>query len=67
MQILGWYTAIQIGNQTYSLLGDPGDPAPPGLVTANLTVTSFTPTSTIFTYVAGPMNVNLTFLSPITV
>ena len=59
-------TAITIDGQAYELGGDAG-----GVSTINGTVTqnsvTFTPTSTIFSMVTGPMNVNLTYLSPIEV
>jgi hypothetical protein len=64
-QILGWSVLVRVDGLTYSFLGD---------VLSNLynaTVNSssiaITPTQTVVTARAGPMQVNLTFLNPIEV
>ncbi|KAI0645913.1 DUF1793-domain-containing protein [Trametes meyenii] len=59
--IMGWAGKIRVDGQTYSWLGN--DAQRSG--TANVTNVQFTPTRTIFTMQAGPMNVTVTFLSPI--
>ncbi|KAI9067393.1 DUF1793-domain-containing protein [Trametes sanguinea] len=59
--IMGWAGKIRVDNQTYSWMGQ--DQSPPS--TANVSNVQVTPTRTIFTMQAGPMNVTITFLSPI--
>lgn len=55
-----------VDGQAYELAGDAsGVPALNGTVTQKLV--SFSSTSTTFVMQTGPMNVNLTFLSPIEV
>ncbi|THH05059.1 hypothetical protein EW146_g10004 [Bondarzewia mesenterica] len=61
--ILGWAGFIRVDNTSYAWLGDflsAGN-------STNLTATSFTPTRTVLSLLAGPMAVNVTFLSPIEV
>ncbi|KAK6987445.1 hypothetical protein R3P38DRAFT_2574899 [Favolaschia claudopus] len=58
--ILGWTGYIKVDGQTYHWLGDPA----PGNTSMWLS-TQVTPTRTIFTVQAGPMQLNVTFLSPI--
>ncbi|KAI0267461.1 hypothetical protein BC834DRAFT_953477, partial [Gloeopeniophorella convolvens] len=52
---------VRVDGLTYSFLGD----IPGANTTVNLTNTLVTPTQTIVTAVAGPIQVNLTFLNPI--
>ncbi|KAJ8483511.1 hypothetical protein ONZ51_g4652 [Trametes cubensis] len=59
--IMGWAGKIRVDGQTYSWLGD--DYGPPFV--ANVTNVQITPTRSIFVMQAGPMNVTVTFLSPI--
>ncbi|KAI8993903.1 DUF1793-domain-containing protein [Trametes punicea] len=59
--IMGWAGKIRVDGQTYAWMGQ--DYAPP--FTANVTNVQITPTRSIFTMQAGPMNVTITFLSPI--
>ncbi|KAH8999019.1 hypothetical protein EDB83DRAFT_897501 [Lactarius deliciosus] len=60
-QILGWAVLVRIDGLTYSVLGNER-----GLNgTANVTDTVITPTQTVIATQIGPMQVNLTFLSPI--
>jgi Domain of unknown function (DUF5127) len=64
-QILGWSVLVRVDGLTYSFLGD----VLPNLYngTVNFTSIAITPTQTVFTARAGPMQVNLTFLNPIEV
>jgi hypothetical protein len=64
-QILGWSVLIRVDGLTYSFLGN----VLPNLYngTANFTSIAITPTQTVLTARAGPMQVNLTFLNPIEV
>ncbi|KAK7052731.1 hypothetical protein R3P38DRAFT_2763069 [Favolaschia claudopus] len=57
--ILGWAGYIKVDGQTYHWLGDPVGNASTWLST------QVTPTRTILTVQAGPMQLNVTFLSPI--
>ncbi|KAI0368348.1 DUF1793-domain-containing protein [Pilatotrama ljubarskyi] len=59
--IMGWAGKIRVDGQTYSWMGD--DYGPP--FTANVTNVQITPTRSIFVMQAGPMNITVTFLSPI--
>lgn len=65
-QNLGWVGYIRIDSQTYRWLGEQ---ASSDNVTqpCNLTSRQVTPTSSIFIMQAGPMTLNVTFLSPIEV
>ncbi|TBU41779.1 hypothetical protein BD309DRAFT_964560 [Dichomitus squalens] len=59
--IIGWAGKIRVDGTTYKWLGnDPNGGAP-----ANVTNVQFTPTRTIFVMQAGPMNLTVTFLTPI--
>ncbi|KAI0309520.1 hypothetical protein OF83DRAFT_1071921 [Amylostereum chailletii] len=58
--ILGWGGLVKIDNTTYSWLGNPQNGA-----TTNVSQFSVTPTRTVFTLSAPPMELNITFLSPI--
>ncbi|KAI0335017.1 DUF1793-domain-containing protein [Cubamyces sp. BRFM 1775] len=58
---IGWAGKIRVDGQTYAWLG--GDDNPPSV--ANITNVQVTPTRSIFVMQAGPMNVTVTFLSPI--
>lgn len=60
---LGWAGKIRVDNITYQWLG--ADLKPP--FTGNITNIQVTPTRSIFTMKTGPMNVTVTFLSPIEV
>ncbi|KAF8883860.1 hypothetical protein BD779DRAFT_1801899 [Infundibulicybe gibba] len=57
-QILGWLGYIRIDGVTWGWLG-------PSERNGTLTKTEITPTRTILTFMAGPMEVKITFLSPI--
>ncbi|KAI0278703.1 hypothetical protein BGY98DRAFT_505082 [Russula aff. rugulosa BPL654] len=62
-QTLGWTVLVRVDDQTYSFLGD----VDPNLIngTVNPNIIFVGPSSSILTGVAGPMEVNLTFLNPI--
>ena len=62
LQILGWGGLIKIDGLTYSWLGIPGVG-----IASNWTKTEVTPTRTILTVQAGPVSLNVTFLSPVEV
>ena len=64
-QVLGWSVLVRVDGLTYSLLGA----VLPDLYnfTVNSTSIAITPTQTVVTARAGPMQVNLTFLNPIEV
>jgi hypothetical protein len=64
-QILGWSVLVRVDGLTYSFLGA----VIPSIIngTVNLTSHTVTPTQTVVTGQAGPMQVNLTFLNPIEV
>lgn len=64
-QALGWTVLVRVDDQTYSFLGD----VDPNLIngTVNPNIIFIGPSSSILTGVAGPMEVNLTFLNPIEV
>ncbi|KAI0335019.1 hypothetical protein GY45DRAFT_1367055 [Cubamyces sp. BRFM 1775] len=61
-ETMGWAGMIRVDNQTYAWMG--GNFYTPPL-SANVTDVRITPTRTIFVVQAGPMNVTVTFLSPI--
>ncbi|KAJ3525254.1 hypothetical protein NM688_g8429 [Phlebia brevispora] len=62
--ILGWAGLIRIDtNRTFMWLGTPG--APGGLNRSILTNIQITPTRTIMNMTAGPLDLTITFLSPI--
>jgi hypothetical protein len=54
---------VRVDNMTYSVLGYPYSIN----VTSNLTNTVISPTQTLLTVEAGPMQFNLTYLNPIEV
>ncbi|KAM5540215.1 hypothetical protein V8D89_006034 [Ganoderma adspersum] len=56
---IGWEGRIRVNGTTYLWMGKDGS----GL--ANITNIQITPTRTIFIMQAGPMNVTITFLSPV--
>ena len=60
--IMGWTGKIRVNGTTYKWLGmdETGTPA-------NVTNVQVTPTRTLFVMQAGPMNVTITFLSPVEV
>ncbi|KAH9063195.1 hypothetical protein EDB87DRAFT_1558516 [Lactarius vividus] len=65
-QILGWSVLVRIDGLTYSFLGGvPGNAVASVNVTVNITETVITPTQTVISAQAGPMEFNLTFLNPI--
>jgi hypothetical protein len=67
-QILGWAVFVRVDGLTYSFLGNEGlVPGGPLNGTVNFTNIVVTPTQTEIAARAGPMQVNLTFLSPIEV
>ena len=59
---MGWAGKIRVNGTTYKWLGMDGSGTP-----ANVTNIQITPTRSIFVLQAGPMNVTITFLSPIEV
>jgi hypothetical protein len=61
-QTLGWAGYIKVDGLTWHWLGNPG----PGNASTWL-ATEVTPTGTILTVQAGPMRLNVTFLSPVEV
>ncbi|KAI0341142.1 hypothetical protein BDW22DRAFT_330198 [Trametopsis cervina] len=61
--LFGWAGLIRIDNETFKFLGDSLVPA--GLNRAVLTNIQLTPTRTIMNMTAGPIDLILTFLSPI--
>lgn len=62
LQPFGWYASTVVDNRTYRLIGiDSFNPA------ANITSIEFTPTRTSFIADAGPMQFNISFISPIEV
>ena len=64
-QILGWSVLVRVDDLTYSFLGFVSPNFLNG--TANFTSIAITPTQTMVSARAGPMQVNLTFLNPIEV
>ena len=64
--ILGWAGHIRVDNTTtYKWLGDAV--VPQDLVDTVLTTIQITPTQTILTVTAGPIDLTITFVSPIEV
>ncbi|KAI0696707.1 hypothetical protein BC835DRAFT_1414100 [Cytidiella melzeri] len=61
--ILGWAGLIRIDNETIKWLGDPSMPA--GLNRSVLENIQLTPTRTIMNLTAGPIDLQVTWLSPI--
>ncbi|KAJ7359962.1 hypothetical protein DFH08DRAFT_685729, partial [Mycena albidolilacea] len=61
-QTLGWAGSIKVNGLTYHWLGQPG-----GGNASIWLVTEVTPTRTILIAQAGPMLLNITFLSPVEV
>ncbi|KZT72217.1 hypothetical protein DAEQUDRAFT_763324 [Daedalea quercina L-15889] len=59
----GWAGLIRVDGSTYKWLGTPAEPS--GLNNTNLTTSQITPTRTIWTILAGPMKLTVTFLTPI--
>ena len=59
---MGWAGKIRVNGTTYKWLG-----ADNTGIAANVTNIQVTPTRTIFVLHAGPMNVTVTFLSPVEV
>ncbi|KAI0088041.1 hypothetical protein BDY19DRAFT_1057674 [Irpex rosettiformis] len=62
-QILGWAGLIRVDNVTFKFLGNPG--APGNLNRSILTDLKLTPTRTILNATAGPVDLQITWLSPI--
>ncbi|EMC99870.1 hypothetical protein BAUCODRAFT_63305 [Baudoinia panamericana UAMH 10762] len=60
--ITGWTGMVRVDNTTYTWMGNP-DPLPT-VVTQNSF--SYTSTRSIFAMTAGPVSLNITFLSPVT-
>lgn len=60
---MGWAGKIRVDGQTYAWMGQDGVGNGP----ANVTNVQITPTRSIFVMQAGPMNVTVTYLSPIEV
>ena len=66
--MIGWVGFIRVDGSTYRFLGNNYDMSGAvGSTGCNVTYTEVTPTRTIQTVQAGPINVTLTFLSPIEV
>lgn len=63
--MFGWVVLVRVDGVTYSFLGASDLSVING--TTNLTNVAVTPTQTVVTAKAGPMEVNLTFLNPIEV
>ncbi|KAH9913165.1 uncharacterized protein B0H18DRAFT_1126524 [Fomitopsis serialis] len=63
--VLGWVGLIRVDGSTYRWLGNNFDMTGSVGAGCNVTFTEVTPTRTIQTVQAGPMNMTLTFLSPI--
>ena len=63
---MGWICYIRVDNTTYTLWGNNNLPGS-GINQSSLVTTVLTPTRTIQVMTAGPMNVNVTFLSPVDV
>ena len=64
--ILGWAGHIRVDNNiTYKWLGDAGSPG--GLAFTVLTNIQVTPTRTIMNITAGPIDLSVTYFSPIEV
>ena len=59
---MGWSGKIRVNGTTYRWMGEDGTGTP-----ANVTNVQITPTRTIFVMRAGPMNVTVTYLSPVEV
>ncbi|PIL35889.1 hypothetical protein GSI_01549 [Ganoderma sinense ZZ0214-1] len=57
---MGWTGKVRVNGTTYKWMGQDGAGTP-----ANVTNIQATPTRTIFVVQAGPMNVTITFLSPV--
>jgi len=63
--VKGWAGMIQVDGTTYVWMGNPMDAAEPQLVTQ--TAFEYTSTRSVFTMdVAGKVEMNITFMSPIT-
>ncbi|KLO15798.1 DUF1793-domain-containing protein [Schizopora paradoxa] len=58
-----WTYIVVVDNAPYAILGSV---LPPNVTLANQTAANFTATRTSFTFITGPVEVNVTFLSPIT-
>ena len=67
-QVQAWAGLIRVDNMTYAWAGDI-DTMPKGIQDPQLigSSPSLTPTSSVFTYQAGPVQLKATFLSPIEV
>ena len=59
---MGWTGKIRVNGMTYKWMGMDG-----AGTSANVSNIQVTPTRTIFVMQAGPMNVTITFLSPVEV
>ncbi|KZT68277.1 hypothetical protein DAEQUDRAFT_337507 [Daedalea quercina L-15889] len=64
-QILGWICYIRVDGKTYTLFGNNNLASSYNISAGTVLETELTPTRTIQVIEAGPMNVTLTFLSPI--
>jgi hypothetical protein len=62
-QDLGWSVLVHVDSLTYRFLGAPEEP----FVNVNVTDMVVTPTQTVISAQAGPMQVTLTFINPIEV
>ncbi len=67
-KVLGWNVLVNIDSTTYIVLGPKETIAlAEPFIYVNITHTTVTPTQTVFTTQAGPMQINLTYLNPIEV
>jgi hypothetical protein len=62
-QDLGWSVLVHVDSLTYRFLGAAEEP----FVNVNVTNMVVTPTQTVISAQAGPMQVDLTFINPIEV
>lgn len=67
LQGLGWLCYIRVDGTTYTLWGQDNLPKSVDINQSSLVTTELTPTRTIQVMKAGPMNVTVTFLSPVDV
>ncbi|KAH9914014.1 uncharacterized protein B0H18DRAFT_887524 [Fomitopsis serialis] len=62
---IGWNCYIRVDGETYIVFGDNNFPPNYTVAVGSIVQTELTPTRTIQVIEAGPMNITLTFLSPI--
>lgn len=64
-KVKGWYASVRVDGVAYQIMGAQG--TFPSMPSANQTVVIVTPTRSTYLLNAGPVIVNMTFLSPIEV